>query len=94
MFGHQQHKKDEVRYLENIFSDFRSNFSVEEGVFHKSCKSKYHSIYKYENFETRFVRENPPPFQKYQPLLYSALVIPQLLLPARRLIRHNSTLNE
>ena len=25
-----------------------------------SCKSKYRSIYKNENFETRFVRDNPP----------------------------------
>ena len=42
------------------FYDFRSDFSTKGGVFHKSYKNKYYSIYKNENFETRFVRENPP----------------------------------
>ena len=30
------------------------------GVFHTIYESKYHSIYKNENFETRFIREKHP----------------------------------
>ena len=46
--------KNEVKYLENFF------FSNLRTVCYKSHKSKYHSIYKNENFETRFVREKYP----------------------------------
>ena len=33
IFGRLQHPKNEVRYLENIFSDFRSVFSLVRGCF-------------------------------------------------------------
>ena len=33
IFGRLQHPKNEVRYLENIFSDFRSVFSLVRGRF-------------------------------------------------------------
>ena len=55
-----------------FFSDFESVFFPTR-FFHKSHKSKYHSIYKNENFGTRFVRDETP-LQKCQPLDHSAVV--------------------
>ena len=36
IFGRLQHPKNEVRYLENIFSDFRIDFSAYGSVCYKS----------------------------------------------------------
>ena len=58
IFGRLQHPKNEVRYLENICSDFRGDFFILGCVFHKSYKSKYHSIYK--NKIVRIVRKTTP----------------------------------
>ena len=60
IFGRLQFPKNEVRYLENIFLRLRSVFCPQGGVFHTSYESKYHSIHKNENFETRFIREKHP----------------------------------
>ena len=50
-FGHLQHPKNEVRYLENIFFQTLKAFFPMRGCFffYKSYESKYHSIYKNEN---------------------------------------------
>ena len=50
---------------------FRSVFLYKR-VFGFSHKSKYHSIYKSENFGTQFVC-NKHPLQKCQPLDYGAI---------------------
>ena len=60
IFGRLQYPKYEVRYLENIFLRLSKRFLPIRGVCHKSYKSKYHSIYKNKNFETRFVRDKHP----------------------------------
>ena len=56
-----QHPKDEVRYLENILFTLMKRFFHVRVFFHKSCKSKYHNIYKNKIFETSFVCEKHPP---------------------------------
>ena len=50
IFGRLQHPKNEVRYLEDIFSESENIFSPFGGVCYKSYKRKYHSICKNENF--------------------------------------------
>ena len=60
IFGHLQHLKNEVRYLENIFfSDFKSIFPYERVFFTKVLKTNIIAFIKNENCETRFFSENP-----------------------------------
>ena len=51
--------------------------------FHKTYKSKYCSIYKNKNFETRFVLEKEP-LQKWQHLWHSALIAIHFIMKQTR----------
>ena len=59
IFGLLQLKKNEVRYLENICQTLEVIFFILGGVFHKSYKSKYHSIYK-NKIVSRALRKTGP----------------------------------
>ena len=53
-------QKNRWDICKTFFSDFGCNFLLQEGVFHKCSKSKYHSIQQYNFFGTHFVCEKHP----------------------------------
>ena len=53
-------KKNRWDICKTFFSDFGCNFLLQEGVFHKCSRSKYHSIHQNKFFGTHFVCEKHP----------------------------------
>ena len=53
-------QKNRWDICKTFFSDFGCNFLLQEGVFHKCSKSKYHSIHQNKFFGTHFVCEKHP----------------------------------